>query len=166
MESTYLDSDSGFREVIFARPFRNPRGIARRVPRNGIYYYMITRCWETWKLMENQENIIPDIYGWCTKIQVTIMLYGAYQRILRLYIRPDTENSDNVALPHSWAKGGCLHRWLIDLINIWLCKVVAIIFHLLNITILVRHVICYLNGFLSVKHQHYIEEVVITLVRE
>ena len=33
-------------------------------------------CCTTYKLTENQENILPDLYDWRAKIKVTFMLYG------------------------------------------------------------------------------------------
>ena len=99
--------------------------------------------WPVWLMNKNTTN-----YS---------LVWAPYWRILRIIIQLNINNSDDVLLPHSRFKGGLLHirlRWyahMIDLINIWLRMMVSIRAHLFNITILVRHVTCYLNLLLCVN---------------
>ena len=107
--------------------------------------------------MENQEIDLLDLYDWYTKIHVTSMLYGTCYRILRIYFWLNTDDYDGELLPQSWAIGGRSYVWLrwyarmVILINILSHMIVAIISHFFNITIILRRVLCYLNGFLSNK---------------
>ena len=54
--------------------------------------------------MDNQEIILPGRYDWYTKIQVIIMLYVPFKRILYIYIWLDIDGLNDKELPHSWAR--------------------------------------------------------------
>ena len=108
--------------------------------------------WATCKLMENKEIILPGLYYWCTKIQVTIMLYGSYKykfdlilTILTLKPTPTLKIEEDACTCDS----DDTHILLIQLIYTF-HTIVAIRDHFFNITILVRRLTCYLNILLSV----------------